>query len=217
MVNPRVRLVCASANPGKVAELQAILSEVVELIPRPPDVPDVVEDSGSLVGNARLKASAIAAASGLPAVADDTGLEVDALGGLPGVDTAFYAGRGATDHDNRSKLLADLASLRPDTNRRARFRTIAMVRWPDGAELWTEGTCEGEIATEERGARGFGYDSVFVPVDGDGRSFAEMTAEEKHALSHRGRAFAALLECLRELTARDAAAVDRFGHRETDA
>jgi XTP/dITP diphosphohydrolase len=200
MAGPRLRLVCASANPRKVAELQDILGEVVELLPRPADVPDVVEDSGTLVGNARLKASAIATASGLPAVADDTGLEVDALGGLPGVDTAFFAGPDATDHDNRSKLLADLAALGPETGRRARFRTIAMVRWPGGRELWTEGTCEGQIAPEERGARGFGYDRVFVPVEGDGRSFAEMSSDEKHALSHRGRAFTALLERLTELT-----------------
>lgn len=198
MAGSRLRLVCASANPDKVAELKSILGDVVELLPRPAEVPDVVEDSGTLVGNARLKASAVAAASGLPSVADDTGLEVDALGGLPGVDTAFYAGEAASDHDNRSKLLAALAALGPETDRRARFRTIAMVRWPDGSELWTEGTCEGEIAAEERGAGGFGYDRVFVPADGDGRSFAEMTAAEKHALSHRGRAFAALLERLRD-------------------
>ena len=216
MAGPRLRLVCASANPGKVAELQEILGDVVELLPRPADVPDVVEDSGTLVGNARLKASAIASASGLPAVADDTGLEVDALGGLPGVDTAFFAGPGATDHDNRSKLLADLAALGPDTTRRARFRTIAMVRWPGGDELWAEGTCDGQIAAAERGARGFGYDSVFVPVDGDGRSFAEMTADEKHALSHRGRAFAALLERVTELRAGEAPAAERRGDRETD-
>ena len=205
MTVSRLRLVCASANAGKVIELQEILGEVVELLPRPAAVPDVVEDSGTLVGNARLKASAIATASGLPAVADDTGLEVDALGGLPGVDTAVFAGPDATDRDNRSKLLADLAGLGPETDRRARFRTIAMVRWPDGEELWAEGTCEGRIAPEERGARGFGYDSVFVPVDGDGRSFAEMTADEKHALSHRGRAFAALLQRLTELTTEDVA------------
>jgi XTP/dITP diphosphohydrolase len=205
MADSRLRLVCASANPGKVAELQTILGEVVDLLPRPAGVPDVVEDSGTLVGNARLKARAIATASGLPAVADDTGLEVDALDGLPGVDTAFYAGEGANDQDNRSQLLADLAALGPDTTRRARFRTIAMVCWPNGREVWAEGTCEGQIATEERGARGFGYDSVFVPAAGDGRSFAEMTAREKHALSHRGRAFTALLERLTGLTTDHAA------------
>ena len=186
----KMKLVCASANPGKVGEIRAILGEVVDLLPRPGHVPDVVEDSGTLVGNARLKASAIAAASRLPAIADDTGLEVAALAGAPGVETASYAGPGASDVDNWTKLLTDLAG---SSDRRARFRTIAMVVWPDGSELWAEGLCDGAIALEHRGSRGFGYDSVFVPAAGDGRSFAEMTADEKHALSHRGRAFAALL------------------------
>lgn len=199
MTEPRLRLVCASANPGKVAELRRILGDVVDLLPRPTDVPDVVEDSGTLVGNARLKATTIAKASGRPAVADDTGLEVDALGGRPGVETAFFAGAEANDQDNRAKLLVDLAALGPDADRRARFRTVGMICWPDGHELWVEGSCEGAIARAERGTRGFGYDSVFVPADGDGRSFAEMTADEKHALSHRGRAFAALVARLPEL------------------
>lgn len=189
----RLRVVCATSNPGKVAELQSILGDIVELLPRPADVPDVVEDSGSLVGNARLKATAIAAASGLPAIADDTGLEVDALGGAPGVESATFAGACATDEDNRTRLLAALAGA---SDRGARFRTIAMVSWPDGDELWAEGVCEGEIATERRGTRGFGYDSVFVPAEGDGRSFAEMPAQEKHLLSHRGKAFTSLLDML---------------------
>ena len=188
----RLLLVCATANPSKVAEIQRILGDAVELLPRPGDVPDVVEDSGTLVGNARLKASAIARASGLPAIADDTGLEVDALGGAPGVDTASYAGAGATDVQNWTKLLADLAAGDP-ADRAARFRTVAMVAWPDGREVWAEGVCAGVIAPEHRGTHGFGYDSVFVPGDGDGRTFAEMTAGEKQALSHRGRAFASLL------------------------
>lgn len=185
-----LQLICATANPGKVAELQSILDGIVELLPRPESVPPVVEDAGTLVGNARLKAAAIAAASGQPAIADDTGLEVAALGGAPGVDTASFAGEGASDEENWSKLLAELD--RHD-DRRARFRTVAMVVWPDGRELWAEGTCDGTIAPGSRGGRGFGYDSVFVPADGDGRSFAEMSAEEKDAVSHRGRAFASLL------------------------
>lgn len=189
----RLRMVCATANPGKVKELRSILGDAVDLIPRPANVPDVVEDSGSLVGNARLKATAIATAAGLPAVADDTGLEVAALGGAPGVETATLAGPGATDEDNRTRLLALLGGA---TDRHARFRTIAMAAWPDGTELWAEGVCDGHIVTEPRGGGGFGYDSVFVPRDGDGRSFAEMSAHEKQALSHRGKAFAALLELL---------------------
>jgi XTP/dITP diphosphohydrolase len=187
------QLVCASANPSKVAEIAEILGGMIELLPRPAGVPDVVEDAGSLVGNARLKASAIATSSGLPGVADDTGLEVIALGGLPGVDTATYAGQGATDEENWSKLLA---ALDGESDRRARFRTIAMVVWPDGHELFAEGTCAGEIVATARGGEGFGYDSVFVPAGGDGRTFAEMTRQEKQAISHRGMAFAELFRLL---------------------
>ena len=185
-----MRLVCASANPDKVAEIRAILGDVVELLPRPPDVPDVVEDAPTLEGNARLKAAALAGVTGIAAVADDTGLEVVALGGEPGVRTGRYAGEGASYAENRAKLLA---ALDGEDDRRARFRTVAMVVWPDGREVAAEGTCDGTIAPAERGARGFGYDAVFVPADGAGRTFAEMSDGEKHALSHRGRAFRALL------------------------
>ena len=193
-----LRLVCATANPHKVDEIRAILGSAVDLIPRPADVPDVVEDADTLEGNARLKAAAIAAATGLPAVADDTGLEVDALGGAPGVYSARFAGEGCTEADNRAKLLAELASAgaADDEGRTAHFRTVALVAWPDGREIVADGVCDGTIAGHERGARGFGYDPVFVPSDGDGRTFAEMTEDEKHALSHRGRAFRALLERL---------------------
>ena len=188
-------LVCASANPDKVAEIAALLDGVVQLIPRPNDVPDVVEDADTLVGNARLKAQAICAASGLPAVSDDTGLFVDALAGTPGVFTARYAGPDATYADNRLKLLA---ALQNESARSARFVTVAMVVWPNGRELIVEGICEGVIATEERGARGFGYDAVFIPIDDpEGRTFSQMTESDKHAVSHRGRAFAGLVEALR--------------------
>lgn len=189
----RMRVVCASANPGKVAEMQEILAAAVELLPRPLGVGDVVEDAGSLVGNARLKATAVAEASGRPSLADDTGLEVDALGGAPGVETATFAGVGASAAQNRAALLDALADA---DDRRARFRTIAMVAWPEGDEVWAEGVCEGRIAAAERGDRGFGYDTVFVPADGDGRTFAEMSAGEKDALSHRGQALRALIDRL---------------------
>jgi XTP/dITP diphosphohydrolase len=185
-----MRLVCASANPDKVAEIRAILGDAVELVPRPAEVPDVVEDADTLEGNARLKAAAIVAATGEAAVADDTGLEVAALGGGPGVRTARFAGENATYADNRRKLLSSLEGV---DDRRARFRTVAMVLWPDGREVAVEGACDGTIPARERGARGFGYDAVFVPDEGDGRTFAEMTDGEKHALSHRGRAFRELL------------------------
>ena len=187
------RLVCASANPDKVAEIAAILSGVVELIPRPADVPDVVEDADTLIGNARLKALAICRATGAAAVADDTGLEVDALGGAPGVYSARYAGEDASYADNRAKLLRELGDA---ADRRARFRTSVLVAYPDGSELAVDGVCEGTITSSERGDGGFGYDSIFVPDDGDGRTFAEMTDDEKHAISHRGRAFRNLLAAL---------------------
>ena len=187
------QLVCASANPDKVAEIAAILDGVVDLLPRPPDAPDVVEDADTLVGNARLKAIAICDAAGLPAVADDTGLEVDALDGAPGVHAARYAGEGCSYAANRAKLLAELGD---SAERSARFRTSVVVRWPDGTELAVDGVCEGTITDTERGDRGFGYDAVFRPADGDGRTFAEMTDDEKHAISHRGRAFRNLLDAL---------------------
>lgn len=186
-------LVCASANPGKVAEIADLLAGVVTLLPRPESVPEVVEDAGSLVGNARLKARAICAAAGAPAVADDTGLEVDALDCAPGVDTAHFAGLGCSDADNRTRLLAELAHLPDPADRRARFRTVVMVVWPDGRELVVEGLCEGTIAAQERGERGFGYDSLFAPAEGDGRTFAEMSLADKQEISHRARALRALL------------------------
>jgi XTP/dITP diphosphohydrolase len=191
-----LQLVCASANPDKVAEIAAILDGVVHLLPRPAGVPDVAEDSDTLMGNARLKAAAVCAATGLPAVSDDTGLFVDTLGGEPGVHAARFAGDDATYADNRAKLLYELR----DTNeRRARFVSAVMVVWPDGRELAVEGVCDGTIAFTELGDRGFGYDSVFIPDDGDGRSFAQMSDEEKNRISHRARSLAALLTALRQV------------------
>jgi XTP/dITP diphosphohydrolase len=197
----RLRLVLASANPDKVAEIAAVLDDVldVELVPRPAAVPDVVEDGATLLDNARLKARALVAATGLAAVADDTGLEVDALGGAPGVYSARYAGEGVTYADNVAKLLVDLDAL-PDAGaaRTARFRTIALAAFPDGAELSAEGVVEGTISPRARGNGGFGYDPVFVPLEGGGRTFAEMAPTEKHAISHRGRAFRSLAAALAE-------------------
>jgi XTP/dITP diphosphohydrolase len=187
------RLVCASANPDKVAEIRFILDGVVELLPRPPEVPDVVEDADTLVGNARLKAVAISEATGLPAVADDTGLEVAALDGAPGIVSARWAGEGCSYADNRNKLLRELGRA---ADRRASFRTCVVVAWPDGREIVVDGSCPGTITDDERGSGGFGYDAVFAPDEGDGRTFAEMTDAEKHAISHRGRAFRNLLAAL---------------------
>ena len=192
-----IRLVCASANPDKAAEIEALLDGVVELVPRPAALGEVAEDADDLEGNARLKAAAVCAFAGAPAVADDTGLEVDALGGAPGVRTARYAGPGASYADNVERLLAELRDVAP-ARRTARFRTVALVVWPDGAELSAAGAVEGLIAVEPRGRGGFGYDPVFVPAEGDGRTFAEMSDAAKHAISHRGRAFRTLARALRE-------------------
>ncbi|NNE74858.1 MAG: RdgB/HAM1 family non-canonical purine NTP pyrophosphatase [Acidimicrobiales bacterium] len=191
-----MQLVLASANPDKVAEIKHVMAGVAELEPRPDSVPDVVEDADTLEGNARLKAEAICSATGQAAVADDTGLEVDALDGAPGVYSARFAGEDATYGDNVDKLLALLAGV-PDDRRTARFRTVALVRFPDGSEVIAEGAVEGAISLAPAGDGGFGYDPVFVPVEGDGRSFAQM-GDEKHRISHRGRAFRALAAALRD-------------------
>jgi XTP/dITP diphosphohydrolase len=187
-----VRLVLATANPDKAVEIAALLPGF-DVVPRPAGLADVDETADTLEGNARLKAVAVAEATGEVAVADDTGLEVLSLGGRPGVLAARYAGPGATYADNVAKLLAELDGA-PD--RRARFRTVALARFPDGREVVAEGTVEGSIVAEPRGTNGFGYDPVFVPDDGDGRTFAEMTRAEKEAVSHRGRAFRALSAAL---------------------
>jgi XTP/dITP diphosphohydrolase len=195
------RLVLASANPDKAAEIADILGEVagLVLVPRPASVPDVVEDGATLVDNARLKAVAIMEATGEPAVADDTGLEVAALHGAPGVYSARFAGEDATYADNVDKLIAELAAagaIEP-SQRSALFRTVALVAFPGGDELVAEGEVLGTIATEPAGAGGFGYDPLFIPEGGGGRTFAQMSAAEKHGLSHRGRAFRALADKLR--------------------
>ena len=190
-----LRVACASANPHKVAEIVDLMGGVVDLVPRPSDLAEVVEDADTLEGNARLKAIAVCIATELPALADDTGLEVDALHGAPGVITARFAGVGATDAQNRQKMLVELDG-KDTTQRTARFRTVALLRFPDGREVVAHGVCEGVIAMKEVGDRGFGYDALFIPADGDGRTFAQMTIEEKHDLSHRGRAFRALVQML---------------------
>lgn len=198
-------LVCATANPHKVAEIGAILGAIlgdvvsegralrIELLPRPADVGDIVEDAGTLEGNARLKATAIARATGMPALADDTGLFVHALDGRPGVETAYFAGPTATDADNRARMLRELDGV---TDRRAEFRTVAMVVWPDGREVSAVGTVQGTLAEHERGDGGFGYDPLFIPDEAPTGTFAELGPDVKQRLSHRSRAVRALVEAL---------------------
>ena len=189
-----MRLVMASGNAHKAAEIREILSaHMIEQ--RPSWVGEVDENAETLAGNARLKARAICEATGTAAVADDTGLEVDALGGLPGVRSARFAGDSATDEENLRKLLKSLEAV-PSDERGARFRTVAIVAFPDGKELVTEGVANGMIAEVPRGKGGFGYDSLFVPDEGTGLSFAEMSETEKNLISHRGKAFRLLAQLL---------------------
>lgn len=193
-------LVLATANPHKTTEIRSVLAGAgldVDLRPRPDDVDEVVEDAGTLEGNARLKAVALAAATGLPALSDDTGLEVDALGGAPGVESAYY---GGGDHDaaaNVARVLGELESVAA-ADRTARFRTVVMVRWPDGREVATAGVVEGTIADAPEGTGGFGYDPIFRPDDAPGRTLAELAPQEKDAIGHRGRALRALAVRLAE-------------------
>ena len=188
-----MRIVCASANPHKVEELARLLPSWVDLIPRPTDVGDIDEDAPTLEGNAIIKAVEIANHASEWAIADDTGLEVDALNGAPGVRSARFAGEQATDSENRALLLVKLDGV---VNRSARFRTVVALVSSKGDIHFVGGECAGTIADSERGDSGFGYDSLFIPADGDGRTFAEMLGPEKDALSHRGRALAQLPELL---------------------
>jgi XTP/dITP diphosphohydrolase len=193
-----LRMVLATANPDKAREIVALMADstggAVELQPRPAEVPEVEETGDTLEENARLKGHALVNATGLPAIADDTGLEVDALDGAPGVYSARFAGENASYDDNVDKLLAELTAVAATDPgaRRARFRTVAIACFPDRADIVAHGVVEGMIADGRRGSDGFGYDPVFVPDRGDGRTYAEMTLAEKGSLSHRGKAFRAL-------------------------
>jgi XTP/dITP diphosphohydrolase len=188
-----MRIVCASANPHKVEELARLLPSWVELVARPSDIGDIDEDAPTLEGNAIIKAVEIANHASEWAIADDTGLEVDSLNGAPGVRSARFAGEHATDAENRALLLAKLDGA---TNRSARFRTVVALVSSKGDIHFVGGECVGTIAESERGDSGFGYDSLFIPADGDGSTFAEMTGPEKDAVSHRGRALAQVPELL---------------------
>ncbi len=179
-------LVLATRNPGKVEEMRSLLEGVpVQLFSAAelPGAPDVEEDAATLEGNARKKALALWAFSGNPSVADDTGLEVAALGGRPGVHSARFAGPAADDAANRDRLLQELAERQ---DRSAQFRTVIAYATQDGVQLF-EGICRGTIRESERGGGGFGYDRLFVP-EGHTRTFAELDKDEKNAVSHRGRA-----------------------------
>jgi len=177
------------------AILREELDDLIELLARPEGAPAVEETGQTLEENARLKASALVAAVGEAAVGEDTGLEVAALGGAPGVRSARFAGEVAGYDENIAKLLAALEGA---ADRGARFRTVVVVCFPQGREIVVEGVVEGEIVPGPRGGAGFGYDPVFAPAGGGGRTFAEMSPAEKHKLSHRGAALRLLAARLRE-------------------
>jgi XTP/dITP diphosphohydrolase len=193
----QLTVVLATANEDKAAEIVQILQTTargrIEVLARPSDAPEVEESGETLEENARLKARALLAHTGMPAVADDTGLEVEALGGAPGVRSSRFSGLHATYDENVAKLLFELDAVGATRSeqRHARFRTVALACFPDGHEVVAEGVVEGTISSDRRGESGFGYDPVFVPL-GQSRTFAEMTAQDKNTVSHRGRAFRAL-------------------------
>jgi XTP/dITP diphosphohydrolase len=186
-------VVLATRNAHKVAELQRILEPYkVSLVGLDafPDAPDVAETGETFADNALLKARAVAATTGIVAIADDSGLEVAALNGMPGVLSARWAGQHGDDDANLRLVLAQVADV-PEERRGAAFVCAAAAVAPDGREVVVEGRLDGTLTTQPRGANGFGYDPIFVPV-GEGRTTAEMAPEEKDAVSHRGRAFRAL-------------------------
>jgi XTP/dITP diphosphohydrolase len=182
------RLVVASKNPDKITEIEEVLCGLglVESIVRDADWPDVDETGATLEENAALKASTVSRLVGLPALADDTGLEVAALGGAPGVHTARFAGPNATYRDNVELLLSRLEG---SVDRAARFRTVVVLAFPDGRSITADGTLDGHIVQEPRGGFGFGYDPVFAV---GGRTLSEIGPDAKNAMSHRGRALRAL-------------------------
>jgi XTP/dITP diphosphohydrolase len=191
-VNRPHGVVVASKNPDKIAEVEAVLASLdPPIIVIPGHVwEDVEETEDTLEANALLKARAVVAATGHAAIADDTGLEVDALGGAPGVTTARYAGQDATYDENVDKLLLELADT---VERTARFRTAVALVTPSGDELVVEGILEGVITLARRGDGGFGYDPIF---EVDGRTLAEIPAHDKNTISHRARALRALGDAL---------------------
>ena len=190
----------ATRNPDKREELTALLGDLgikIRTLADFPDAPEVVEDGDTCRANAVKKAVAIARHTGLPAVADDTGLEVEALGGRPGVHAARYAGERATYEDNWRKLIRELDGV-PQQRRRARFITVAAVAMPSGKVEVAEGMLEGVIAEAPAGTQGFGYDPIFV-VPQLGKTLAQLAPGEKNRISHRARAFSKVREILLKL------------------
>lgn len=186
-----MKFVFASHNQGKIQEVKDILGPLgIEIEPMPEDFPEIVEDGESFAENARIKARAVCQALGLPAVADDSGLEVDALDGFPGIHSARWAGPDATAADRNQLLLERMLTI-PEGQRGAQFVCVAACVFPDGTELAVRGQCRGAILTEERGNGGFGYDPIFC-VPEYSCTFGELAPDVKNSISHRARAFTAL-------------------------
>ncbi|MFC9460517.1 RdgB/HAM1 family non-canonical purine NTP pyrophosphatase [Streptomyces sp. NPDC056983] len=197
------RLILATRNAGKITELRAILADAGlphDLVGADayPDIPDVRETGVTFAENALLKAHALAKATGLPAVADDSGLCVDVLGGAPGIFSARWAGRHGDDKANLDLLLAQLGDIDDDHHRGAHFACAAALALPDGTERVVEGQLRGVLRHAPSGSNGFGYDPI-LQVEDDTRTCAELTPAEKNAISHRGKAFRALVPVVREL------------------
>lgn len=185
-------MVLATRNPAKVREISAVYAHLpvrLRTLAEWPDLPDLAEEGASYAENATAKARAVAQATGLPSLADDSGIEVDALGGAPGIRSRRLLGEGAGDADRNAHLLRLLAHV-PDPARTARYRAAVAVASPDGRVRVFEGSCEGRIARAPRGSGGFGYDPIFIPL-GEQRTMAELSLEEKNRISHRARALRA--------------------------
>lgn len=200
-----MRIILATSNAGKLAEYERLLAGVPDLelesLASLAEPVRVVEDGDTFCANALKKACAVAAVAGVPSMADDSGLEVDALGGRPGVHSARYAGRGATAGQNNEKLLQELSGV-PSDERTARFRCTIVLVDGDGRELLAvDGACEGRIAASPRGTHGFGYDPLFI-ANGYQQTMAELPPEKKNQISHRAKAATKLIACLRELRKR---------------
>lgn len=194
----KARLLVATRNRGKLREIVSYLEDLpLEIMGLGdfPDLPSVEETGSTFLENARTKALAAASRTGVPSLADDSGLEVEALGGAPGVISSRYGGREGDDAANIARLLREMEGV-PEERRGARFVCVLVLAHPDGRWVSLEGTCPGRIAEAPRGKRGFGYDPVFIP-EGLDRTMAQLSLEEKNSLSHRGRALRALSEMLR--------------------
>ncbi len=193
----RTKLLVATRNRGKLREIVHFLQDLpieIEGLEVFPELPPVEETGSTFLENARTKALSVALQTGLPSLADDSGLEVEALGGAPGVISSRYGGREGDDAANIARLLREMEGL-PEESRRARFVCVLVLAHPDGLWVSVEGVCPGRIAEAPRGTGGFGYDPVFVP-EGLERTMAQLSLEEKNSLSHRGRALRALRELL---------------------